>query len=430
MCMKKRLIESADFQVRALVTPAEMEAFFRLNAVVFRPDEDHDLVAELRQRYLTLDPDFQRHQLRGAFLGDTYVGGYALLERTMCLGVARVRTACINGVVTHPDFRHQGIALALMQDAIRIAESQQYALLFLHGVGGFYRQFGYIDVLEDTPRHFLTQTPLLLSEPVSETYMVRAATLADAPALLACYQRHYSAYLGSFAPTRTLQRQEHLLRNWFEVSDIKSLVAVSAAQELHGYLIFSRRRQKLYVYEAATDNWPATLALLHAHAHLLDAEGDPPQELWWRFPPTDQTFYFLSEHVPVRSELLSFPNGGWMARPAHLATLLQALYPLWQEYWRGRSRLVDWSGVLALTIDAHSSFLEITPTSILSVAMPSAPLQHVTFSSQVFTQLIFGFRPVSWALLQPGQYIPTELVPLLNVLFPVSEAWVAGSDFF
>jgi hypothetical protein len=216
------------------------------------------------------------------------------------------------------------------------------------------------------------------------------------------------------------------------VSDIRSLVAVSAAQELHGYLMFSRRRQQLYVYEAATDNWPATLALLHAHGHLLDAdvEGDSPQELWWRLPPTDQTFYFLSEHVPVRSELLSIPNGGWMARPAHLATLLQSLHPLWQEYWQGRSRLVDWSGTVALTIDAHSSLLEVTPTSINSIAMPSSPLQHVIFSSQVFTQLIFGFRPVSWALLQPGQYIPAELVPLLNVLFPVSEAWVAGSDFF
>jgi hypothetical protein len=48
----------------------------------------------------------------------------------------------------------------------------------------------------------------------------------------------------------------------------------------------------------------------------------------------------------------------------------------------------------------------------------------------VFSQLIFGFRPVSWALLQPGQHYRAELIPLLNVLFPLSQAWVAGSDFF
>ncbi len=426
--MKNKLSASTDFQVRSLESPAELDEFFRLSAGVFRPDEDTDLVAAQRKRFFTLDPDFHHYQLRGAFLGETCVGGYALLERTMCLGPARLRTGCVNGVVTHPDYRHQGIAAALMQDAIQIAESQQHALLFLHGLSHFYQQFGYIDVLEDTPRHYLSRKQL--QEPAAGAFTVRAAALADAPALLACYQRHYSSYLGGFAATRTLQRQEHLLSNWFEVTNIKPLVALSPEQELQGYLMLSRRRQRLYAYEVAADTWPATLALHNAHVRLLEAEADPPQELWWPIPPADQTFYFLAEHVTVRSELFSFPNGGWMARPAHLPTLLQSLHPLWQEYWRGRSRLVDWAGILELTIDAYTSFLEITPTGIHAIGKPSSSPQRVTFSSQVFSQLIFGFRPVSWAVLQAGQQFPAEIMPVLNVLFPLSHAWVAGSDFF
>jgi predicted N-acetyltransferase YhbS len=427
--MNNQLRSSQDFQIRSLKTPAEIKTFFRLNAAVFRPDEGLDRVAAQRERFLTHDPDFPLYQLRGAFFGDTYVGGYALLERTMCLGPARLRTACINGVVTHPEYRHQGIASALMQDAIHIATNQQYALLFLHGLASFYHQFGYIDVLEDTPRHFVDrkQLPELSSLP----YTVRAATSEDAPALLTCYQRHYSFYLGSFAPMRTLHRQEHLLCNWFEVTnDVQPLVVLSAEQELHGYLLLSRRRRKLYAYEVAADTWLATLALLHAHAHLLAAESEPPQELDWPLPPTDPTFYFLAEHLPVRSQLLSFPNGGWMARPAHLLTLLPSLLPLWQKYWQERSRLVDWTGTLMFTVDDQTSFLEVTSSAVHLIAIPSSPPLQINFNSNLFTQLIFGFRPISWALLQSGQQLPVELISVLSILFPLSQAWVAGSDFF
>jgi hypothetical protein len=376
------------------------------------------------------EPDFRLEQLRGAFLSDgTQVGGYTLLERTMCLGPARLRTGCINGVMTHPDYRHQGIASALMHDAINIAESKQYALLFLHGIGNFYQQFGYTDMQEDTPRHFLGRQHLPALTP--EACTVRAATPEDVPAILACYQRHYGSYLGSFAPLRTLQRQAHVLFNWFELQDgIQPLVAVDAEQELQGYLLLSRKRGQLYVYEVAAETWPATLALLHAHSQLLAAEPEPPQEQNWPLPPTDPTYYFLAQHLPVRSQQLAFPNGDWMARPAHLPTLLQSLLPLWQQCWQERSRLIDWSGTFALTIDDHTSFLEITPASIQFIDIPSAAPLHIMLSSSMFTQLIFAFRPISWALLQPEQHIPEELIPVLNVLFPPGQAWQAESDYF
>jgi hypothetical protein len=76
------------------------------------------------------------------------------------------------------------------------------------------------------------------------------------------------------------------------------------------------------------------------------------------------------------------------------------------------------------------SLLEVEAERIHFVAAPSSPPQRVNFSLQVFTQMIFGFRSISWAMQQPRQHIPAELLPLLNVLFPLSQAWVAGSDFF
>ncbi len=114
--MSNNLTLSPDFIIRSLQISTEIEEFFRLNAQVFRSDENTDIVANQRYRFITEDPDFRPSQLRGAYLGKTYVGGYILLERWLCLGAARLYTGCIGGVVTHPGYRHQGIASALMPD--------------------------------------------------------------------------------------------------------------------------------------------------------------------------------------------------------------------------------------------------------------------------------------------------------------------------
>jgi len=51
-------------------------------------------------------------------------------------------------------------------------------------------------------------------------------------------------------------------------------------------------------------------------------------------------------------------------------------------------------------------------------------------SPQVFTQLLFGYRPVSWAARQPGQQLPEPLLPLLCALFPPEHSFIPGSDDF
>src|SRR5260370_36971510 len=130
------------------------------------------------------------------------------------------------------------------------------------------------------------------------------------------------------------------------------------------------RQKGLFLSEFFHKPVPATLALLQFPSPLLDEEAEPPGELWWALPPTDSTFYLLADHLPVRSELISYPNRGWMARPAHLPTLLQSLLPLWQEYWRQRPCTLNWSGTLGLTIDDDRCFLEVVPIDLQLVSDP------------------------------------------------------------
>lgn len=422
--MSHRLALSPGFTIRSLETHDEIETYFRLNAQTFRPDEDTTLVMDRRRRLVVDDPDFHAIQLRGAFWQGVYVGGYRIQERWLCLGSARVHTGCIGGVVTHPGYRHQGIATALMRDALAFAHTHQYAFLLLHGIPNFYQQFGFIDVLEDLPRYALNRTLIPTQPPTG--YTVRYASLYDAPAILAFYQEHYGPYLGSFAPTRTVERQAHYLQNWFQENI--PLLALNTKGEPEGYLLLSRRWKRLYAYEVAASTWPAILALLQNHSQLLDAEPEQPDELWWPLPSASATYYLLADQLPLRGELSSSPNQGWMACPVSLSTLLQSLLPLWQD--RLRQRRLVWTGVLALSVGDYTAFLEIQPQGLRFVQHPSGFYQHVSISQQIFTQLIFGFRPVTWATTQPGQHIPAELIPLLDVLFPLSQAWIAGSDYF
>jgi predicted acetyltransferase len=422
--MEFTITSSPDFVIRSLTTAAEVEAFFWLNAQAFRPHHDTALIATQRRRFITQAPDFHLEQLRGAFLGTTYLGGYGIPAFTVQMGPARLRIGGIAGVVTHPTYRHQGIAAALMRDAITYATQRGHALLLLDGIANFYAQFGYVTVL-DNLTHAMASQEIHTHAP--SPCIVRPATLDDAPSLLALHQRHYASYVGFF--DRTQAWPEHLLRHHFIFAEEPPVMVLTSDDEPRGYLLPFQGRSGAYdVLEVAADDWPATLALLQYHARLVEQTPDPSKELWWPLPPNSSTLYLLADNLAVRSETHRMLHVGWMARSAHVPTLLHALIPLWQE--RMKRHPLVWSGMLALEVDNTTCYLEVHSGTLRMRKSPSASVETVRLTSPVFLQLLFGYRPLMWAVHQPAQGIPASLLPLLAILFPQEPAWIAGSDSF
>ncbi len=411
--MEFTITSSPDFVIRSLTTAAEIEAFYWLNAQVFRPNHDTALMATRRRRFITEAPDFHPEQLRGAFLGTTYLGGYRIPAFTVQMGPARLRIGGIGAV-----------AAALMRDAITYATQRRHALLLLDGIANFYAQFGYVNVL-DSLTHAMASQEVHAHAPSPCT--VRPATLDDAPALLALHQRHYGSYFGFF--DRTQEWQEHFLRHRFIFAEEPPVMVLTPDDEPCGYLLpFQGRTPAYHVLEVAADDWPATLALLQYHARLVEQMPDPPKELLWPLPPNSSTLYLLADNVAVRSETHRVLNVGWMARPAHVPTLLHALIPLWQE--RMQRHTLAWSGILALEVDNTTCYLEVRSGTLRMRESLSATVETVRLTSHVFLQLLFGYRPLMWADNQPAQWIPAPLLPLLAILFPQVPAWIAGSDSY
>ncbi len=83
-----------------------------------------------------------------------------------------------------------------------------------------------------------------------------------------------------------------------------------------------------------------------------------------------------------------------------------------------------------LVVEEEKCAFELSSSGMLLLDSLSNEGQEARFSQQVFIQLVFGFRPVSWAAVQEGQHVPDELIPILDVLFPHKQSWIAGSDYF
>jgi predicted N-acetyltransferase YhbS len=416
--------------VRALETRAEIEAFYRLAVQAFSEAEDIDGAARMYRLSHETSPDFHRGQRRGAFVGNTLVGGYLMLERWLLMKPARIRTACIGSVVTHPDYRHGGVGTAMMHDAEAHARYRGHALLVLNGIPNFYARLGYADIF-DIARHAVRQWAIPAAPPLLP---VRPAALGDAPALLALYRRHYGGYSGSFV--RTLNHQRHHLK--FQIDrGFAPLVVDLPDGSIGGYLQPTSGADDAHAREVAAESWPVALALLHAHL----ARAACPPELWWPLPTDSPTFLLLADNLStpsrVRGEPIAFPlrttinvdpRAGWMARPGHLSLLFQQLLPLWTERWarRGGTRLDGFT--LVVGDESHSFVLDERDVRVSGEQLTAR--HTAVLSSEVFTQLLFGYRTAYWAATRPFQHIPEVLLPAFEVLFPPGSTWIPGSDVF
>ncbi len=403
------------------LTEAERTPFYRLAVLTFASPEDSEQRVARWRRAVESHPDFDPIQVRGAFRGEQFLGGYIDYERTLSIGPARLLTGCIGAVVTHPDHRLQGVASALLADAIRLAQGRGHALLLLDGIPNFYHRFGFTGILSagEYAIH-LADILALLPSP----YTVRPAEAADAGDLLRLYHQEFDPFPGAFARTPAIAQTYLGIR----LPTNPPLLAIDEIGQIKGYLLPPWVRTSASSSEVVAADWHAASALLQHHARLIQANDPSPAALTWQIPPGSATFFALADHIHLENSTRHLPRGDWMARIGHLPTFLSAMLPAWSERWQRNNLL--WSGPIGFASDEARFCLDFDGYEVLlhDLAPSSAPTIRLT--PQALVQLTFGFRPAWWLARQPDNDIPDHLIDVLQALTPTHPGWIPGSDRF
>ncbi|MDQ2906166.1 MAG: GNAT family N-acetyltransferase [Chloroflexota bacterium] len=410
----------------------------------FSPDPLPEDTANWLLHRLTTLPGYRQEQVRSAYRNGEQLGGYRFYERLLRVGVARLATGCIGGVYTRAEARQQGVATALMHDALEYAQAHDYALLLLDGIPQFYHRYGYCDVYDLSTQELDRQAILALP---ASTYTVRLPTLDDAPGLLALYERYFGPYIGSFE--HSIEQQTH----WMQHLEPEKLLLVSdPANQVRGYLFLAATQARgpfflagTQVWELAVDDWPAAVALLQQHIRLVAGrEGQATSEAFlYSMPPMSPIAHWLAEHLEVmnistwdmptfgwavREQTFRHRNAGWMARLVSLPALTRAMLPEWQARWQ-RS-LAHWSGDVSLVVGDEAFTLRIAGTHLYLLDAPDPTAQALLLTPQAFIQAIFGYAPIAGVLQQREPPLSNDLATVLTILFPSEQTWIPASDWF
>src|SRR5258708_13503779 len=114
----------------------------------FSPDPFPEDTANRLLRRLITFPGYRPEQVRSAYRNGEHLGGYRIYERLLRVGAARLVTGCIGGVYTRAEARNQGVATAVMHDAIASPQAHHTPFWLLGGIPNLYHRYGYCDVYD------------------------------------------------------------------------------------------------------------------------------------------------------------------------------------------------------------------------------------------------------------------------------------------
>ena len=345
------------------------------------------------------------------------VGALWTVKLRLRIGSAKVRTGGIKNVNTAEKHRLKGYASRGMQAAFELMNNSGYDISILFGIPDFYHRFGYAAVFPESWLYVKT-TDLLRAEARGATQNMKRKT--DLPEMLRWYNRNNSERTGSVIRTKSWRYRRP--------RSLGVIGALDARKRLVGYLRYLKEVRneddRLDVVELETRDSRVFDSLAAGVGRQARRRNASEVRFWL---PPDHPFGAYCASLGCRWETHHSPNGNAMARIIRLEGFMRKLLP---EFGRRLDAAESsWKGSLTLSTDIGAIGLEVNGRRV-QLRSPEQRVSAIKIPQTALTQLVMGYRSAEEVAQDPQVRIPVRMVPVMAMLFPRGNPYMAYPDRF
>jgi GNAT superfamily N-acetyltransferase len=324
-----------------------------------------------------------------------------------------LRAAMLEMVLSHPDYRRQGLIRKLIGHFHEESAAGNYDLNIITGIPYYYRQFGYTYCLDLYGEVTLDASEDYVPKANTE-YSFRQACVSDIPTLM----RFYNGYLNGQQVYAA--RSRPLWQYMMEAAgfDVRVLQSASAGT-IVGYIIAYRGNNRLTVMESFMPQEAAEAVL-----GMLRGEAPGGISIGW---PEDGAMAQAAIALGGRSH----SDSQWLVQLRDAAALLQKLAPVFERRLSA-STFAGYSGILIVNFYRNAIRMIFRDGKLLSSenagfidSSMGADGGDLCIPPDAFVRLLFGWRTLeqlsdAW----PDIVIKKGSRPLIDVLFPPMRSWL------
>ncbi len=329
-----------------------------------------------------------------------------------------LRAAQMEQVLSHPDYRRQGLIKILVRRFMQAVQEGGYDLSFIWGIPYYYRQYGYAYAIEGNCYESLPSSRIPDAQPPNgSAYSFRNATAADCQLLTDLYRQAMQPY--ALTLTRTPEHWRYLLEQArFPVE----LVINAHNGEACGYFGACAHPDipGFSVVESATLDAQAALPILQ---HLkLRTTGDI--QVFW---PNESALARMARSLGSHATLV----GQWLFHFHDLPKFLMKLAPVFEK----RAFEAGFSGLtqeLTLNLFRQAyrlSFLagrlvSVEPLGFVDSSM-GADGGELCIPPEAFVRLLLAHRTLDELMdAWPDIIVKPQLLNLIEALFPSKPSYL------